>query len=165
MARVKVYVDFDEVSGQHEVPSRERRQWKAMLRRSRCRSGPAVAVCEEWQDSCARFLLDMGTLCPPGYKLVRINEGRGFEPGNCKWEKVLRHRSTPCNTLYVVVGGERMRLIDLARQLDLDYDALRRRIFRRGLPVGEAIERTREAEFPRQARVDWHSLNIEEVGR
>ncbi len=43
-----------------------------------------ITMCQEWRKSFLSFYLDMGN-CPPGLTLERINNDKGYEPGNCKW--------------------------------------------------------------------------------
>jgi hypothetical protein len=38
----------------------------------------------DWQPSVGAFLADAGT-CPPGCSLDRIDNDRGYEPGNVRW--------------------------------------------------------------------------------
>lgn len=65
--------------------------WKAMVYRCTSSKAPnwayyggrGITVCERWLDFTA-FYADMGDRSP-GQSIDRVDNGRGYEPGNCRW--------------------------------------------------------------------------------
>jgi hypothetical protein len=70
-----------------------RTSWRGMI--DRCRreghigwrhyGGRGITVCERWSGSFENFLADMGPRPGKGYSIHRVDNDRGYEPGNCVW--------------------------------------------------------------------------------
>lgn len=48
--------------------------------------GRGIYVCDRWLHSFESFYADMGPKPSPKYTLGRIDNGKGYEPSNCRWE-------------------------------------------------------------------------------
>lgn len=78
--------------GKHRAAGTAWQSWAAM--KDRCLrpshtsyqyyGAVGVTICARWLDSFDHFLSDMGNR-PRGLTLDRINNDRGYEPGNCRW--------------------------------------------------------------------------------
>ena len=88
--------------------------WRSM--RKRCNNpnnprwadygGRGIRVCERWDDF-ASFLADMGEK-PPGTSIERVNNERGYEPGNCIWADAATQARNTRRARYVTVCGKRL---------------------------------------------------------
>jgi hypothetical protein len=83
-----------------------RNSWRSMIERCTNRNhryfkkygGCGITVCEKWRRSFFAFVEDMG-IRPKGMTIDRINNDRGYYPGNCQWatpEQQAANRRKPC---------------------------------------------------------------------
>lgn len=50
--------------------------------------GRGITVCAEWRESFAAFAASVGQPPAPGLSIDRIDNDRGYEPGNVRWATV-----------------------------------------------------------------------------
>jgi hypothetical protein len=68
--------------------------------------GRGIKVCDRW-DRFENFLADMGER-PAGTSLERIDNSRGYEPGNCRWAtRTDQNRNTRASHNLTYDGQER----------------------------------------------------------
>ena len=73
-----------------------------------------ITVCAEWRKSFDQFFRDMGER-PYGLSIGRIDNDKGYEPGNCRWENAEQQSNNKTTTIYVVqdekIGPEPLALM------------------------------------------------------
>lgn len=98
--------------------------------------GRGIKVCERWL-TFANFLADMGERPEEGLELDRINNERGYEPGNCRWiTHVENLRNTPRATS-IQFDGEIRSKTEWARRIGISLAGLTTRL--KKWPIGLAL--------------------------
>jgi hypothetical protein len=98
-----------------------------------------ITVCDEWRESYKTFLADMGPRPGKGYSIDRRDNDGPYCKDNCFWnvhQKQCRNRRS---TIYVDLGDERHKLIDLVEQAGLKWHTVYARLFAYGWTVEEAL--------------------------
>ena len=106
-------------SGYRKSPTNK--AWLGM--QERCRDSPAnekrhrycergIVVCERWL-VYANFLEDMGE-CPSGMTLDRIDNDKGYEPGNCRWATMKQQQRNRRNNRILTIDGKSACLAEWA---------------------------------------------------
>ncbi len=86
-----------------------------------------IAMCKRWRESFENFLADMGER-PPGTSVDRIDNSRGYEPGNCRWATAKQQSRNRSFARPVEYMGIEKCAAAWAEDSGLTYSALKSRI-------------------------------------
>lgn len=96
-----------------------------------------ITVCARWRYSFAAFIEDMGWRPSPELTVERIDNDKGYAPGNCRWatrkEQANNRRQ---RTDAVLINGRRLQ--DAAREAGVPYQTAYSRI-RSGWPLERVL--------------------------
>jgi hypothetical protein len=101
--------------------------------------GRGIRVCARWRNSFKAFLDDVGKRPSPRHELDRINNNRGYEPGNCRWVLRWENDRNRRSNHYVTYNGQRRLLLELCEEKGIWPDTVRWRL-RKGMTVELAID-------------------------
>lgn len=106
------------------------------VRHGLCRA-PEYQVCEAWSKSFLPFYEHMGPRPTPRHTLDRIDNDKGYEPGNCRWvTRDVQMRNTRRN-IFIGDGDERLTVQDWARKMGVQPSMIYNRL-RRGWTIQRA---------------------------
>ena len=115
--------------------SLERKRWEGMIQRchnprhpSFRRYGAAgIIVAPEWRESYEAFFLHIGPIPTPRHSIDRIDNTRGYEPGNVRWATATQQQRNKGNNRRLLAGGESLALAEIAERAGITYPAARKR--------------------------------------
>lgn len=90
-------------------------------------------MCDEWRDSFAAFLRDMGER-PDGMTLDRIDSNGPYAPDNCRWAPKLEQANNTRTNRYLELDGETKTVAQWARSLKMNYQSFHA-MLQRGLTL------------------------------
>lgn len=113
--------------------SQEWNSWRSMIVRCRNPKGPSarnyiergIDVCARWKEGFNAFLADMGPR-PKGHSIERIDNEKGYEPGNCVWATPTQQTINRRVTRFVEVDGERMPFAHATKLVGFPGSTIRR---------------------------------------
>ena len=99
--------------------------------------GRGITVCDRWMHSFANFLADVGPRPSKGHTLERVDNARGYEPGNVRWATMLEQAKNRRTNRRVMINGETLILAEWARRTGISTTTLHNRLID-GWPMEEA---------------------------
>ena len=99
--------------------------------------GRGITVCDKWIDDFDAFLADMGER-PHGMSIDRIDNEKGYFPGNCRWATTKEQVRNTRRNKVIVYKGQTKCLASWADDLGISYRALICRM-QRGQAFEQAI--------------------------
>lgn len=131
--------------GMHGTPTYE--SWRAM--RKRCEDsthhafsrygGRGITVCAQWKDF-ARFYADMGDRPSKRHTLERIDNSKGYEPGNCCWADWHSQARNRRNNRLIAYDGVSATAPEWAERTGIPYYVIKSRIAS-GWSVSDALSK------------------------
>lgn len=108
--------------------------------------GRGIGMYECWRRSFLAFLADMGPRPIATDKskkrqwtIERIDNSKGYEPGNCCWATYQEQRRNTRSTRYITFNGKTQCMKAWAEELGLNYSLLRSRLNSYGWGVEQAL--------------------------
>lgn len=125
---------------------RLRQRWHALVARCTDRRHPrwkdyggrGVVVCDRWRASFEDFEADVGYPPTANYTIDRIDNDKGYEPGNVRWATFLEQNRNRRNTKLFVLDGISKPLSEWCAMAGISYVTVRRRLHV-GWPLDEAL--------------------------
>jgi hypothetical protein len=97
-----------------------------------------IRVCAAWCESFETFLRDVGPRPSRRHTLDRIDNERGYEPGNVRWATRAQQMRNTRSNRWLELHGERLTLRDWARRLGASHATIHTRLLR-GWPLERAL--------------------------
>jgi len=130
----------------------EYRAWKAMIERCEnpnCKhyrnyGGRGIAVHTGFRSSFMAFLNEIGNRPSPGHSLDRIDNSKGYEPGNVRWATRKEQNRNLRRNVFIEFNGQRRCISAWAEAIGITTSCLNGRL-KRGWSIeralGEPIQR------------------------
>jgi hypothetical protein len=105
----------------------------------KCYGGRGITVCERWK-KYENFLADMGE-APAGLSIDRIDNDKGYYPGNCRWATTAEQNGNKRSTVRITANGKTKTRMEWARAIGVHPATIRYRVKRGWDPVRAATEK------------------------
>lgn len=107
--------------------------------------GRGIRIHSAWLANPRLFVEHVGLRPSPKHEIDRIDNNKGYEPGNLRWATSKDQKLNRRNTIWIEHAGKRQCLSDWARELRLDFKTLHHRLFVLKQPYEVALVAERRA--------------------
>ena len=97
-----------------------------------------IRVCDSWLWSFTRFLEDVGPRPREGMTIERIDNDKGYEPGNVRWATMAEQSRNKCNNRRLTLHGFTLTIGEWERLTGRDRHTIHDRL-KRGLTPEQAV--------------------------
>ena len=108
--------------------------------------GRGIKVCDRWLNNFAYFIEDMGWRPDNSYSIERIDVNGDYCPENCIWIPKSQQIKNRRDSKLIFYDNRKQPLSDWCKELNLNYQMIRRRVFDLNIPFELAIK------YPKGAR-------------
>lgn len=120
------------------------RVWKQAKRRcndpkAKNYHGRGITMASRWAADFRAFKADVGNRPTPAHTLERLDNDRGYEPGNVCWATRLEQANNLRKNVRVTFQGKTLTLAQWARETGIPATTLRHRIVVKGMPPDQAM--------------------------
>lgn len=99
-----------------------------------------IEVCNEWMISFELFFKELGPRPSPAHSLDRIDNSKGYQPGNCRWATGVEQANNKRNNDLHLFKGELLSLSRISAMTGIPQPTLWSRLNRMKLTIEEAVE-------------------------
>jgi len=125
---------YGKVHGQ--TGTKEHNAWREILRRCEYTDAPSrrryklVSVEEKWKgkDGFSRFLAHIGKAPSPKHTVDRIDNSKGYEPGNVRWATRREQAINRGSTRFLSAFGKTQCMKDWAREVGIGRTTIAKRL-------------------------------------
>ena len=126
------------VHGESHPPTPEYVAWCSAIRRCCSQTakervhygGRGITFCREWRESYDAFLRDVGRRPSAAYSLERIDNNRGYEPGNVRWATRIEQARNMRRNVVISVGAVSLTLAEWAERTGISPGTIKARLDR-----------------------------------
>lgn len=87
-----------------------------------------ITVDPKWRESFEAFYYDVGPRPERGYQLDRIDNDKGYVPGNCRWVTAKDNANNKSNSVWLEIEGENHPLNYWLKKLNLSHSTYHKRL-------------------------------------